>query len=210
MAGAWEIGGPSVFVGILTREMVTAAWANAYRNLQLPQHSAIGWYAGMPFDHARNNACQDALNGGFEWLFFLDDDIAAPSDTVLRLMQRKQDIISGLYYRRHDGVQPCMQAIGGGWITEVPFGQVIEVGLVGAGCLLIHRRVLETMKERWFEWLSDRKDLPENQRFSEDFAFCVRARQAGFKVLVDTTIHCKHLGIGQAEVGGRFIPAKII
>jgi len=209
MAGAWEIPGPGVLVGILTREFVHPQWATAYRNLQLPPNSIIPWYTGMPFDHARNNACQDMLNGGYGWVFFLDDDTVPPPDAVLRLQAHNLDIVSGLYYRRHQGLQPCMQGVNGGWITDVPFGKLLEVGTVGAGCMLIRRNVFEKMKKPWFEWLCDREDLPENVRWSEDFNFCVKARAAGFKVIVDTTIQCKHLGMAQVEAGGKIVPAKL-
>lgn len=209
MAGAWEIAAPQVLVGVLTREVVSTAWANGYRNLQLPENSVTAMYAGMPFDHARNNACQDMLNGGFQWLFFLDDDVIPPSDAIRRLMNWNFPIISGLYYRRHDGLQPVMQRGATGWITDFQIGTLVEADVVGAGCLLIHRSVLETLKKPWFDWRCDREDLPANQRLSEDFSFCANAKAVGLKIFVDTSVQCRHLGFGQVEVGGRFVPAKM-
>jgi hypothetical protein len=209
MSGAWEIPGPQVLVGILTREVVSSAWAKAYRDMQLPTNSHVQMYAGMPFDHARNNACQDALTNGFQWVFFLDDDVVAPPDTVQRLINRNVPIVSGLYYRRHEGIQACMQMGPGEWVKDFQVGTVIEVGAVGAGCLLIHRSVLEKMKKPWFEWMCDREDLAANLRRSEDFEFCTKAGAAGFKVIVDTSIQCKHLGFGKAEVGGKFSPIGV-
>lgn len=211
MPGAWEILGemqPNIWVGILTREVVSTAWANGYRNLQLPPNSAVAFYAGMPFDHARNNAVGDAVRHNCRFLAFLDDDVIPPHDIFLRLMAHNLDIVSALYYRRHEGLQPCMQAVGGGWITDVPFGKLVEVGVVGAGALLVRRNVLEAMGPKWFEWRCDREDLPENQRLSEDFAACSKAREKGFRVVVDTGIVCKHVGFGAATPTG-FAPMRI-
>lgn len=209
MPGAWEIPRPQVLMAVLTRESVSSAWANHFRNIQLPGGSTVAMYAGMPFDHARNNACKDALAGGYEWLFFLDDDVIVPSDTVHRLIRYKLPIVSGLYYRRHEGLQPVMQKLGTGWITNFQIGSMVEADLVGAGCLLIHRSVLEKVPKPWFDWRCDREDLPENQRLSEDFAFCLNAKNQQFQIFVDTSIQCRHLGFGQAEVGGKFSPAKL-
>lgn len=206
--GSWEYRPPEVLVAILTREMVTTAWAQRFRDLQLPQSSHVIMLAGMPFDHARNVACERAIEMGYTWLLFLDDDVMPPVDAFARLAQHGKDIISGLYYRRNEPIAPVM-LIGRQWITGFQQGAVFEVDLVGAGCLLIHRRVLETMKKSWFEWCVDRLDLASENRLSEDFSFCDKAkREYGFQIWIDTNIQCAHAGIGQAHMG-QFKPLTV-
>lgn len=213
MAGAWEIAiRPSVLVFILTREIVTMRWASALRTLQLPPNGDITTVAGMPYDHARNSGCESALARGFEWLFFLDDDVVAPPDSIAILLSNRLPIVSGVYYRRHEPVVPValMNVQGGGrmWANAPAPGQLVKVDYVGAGCLLIHRSVLEKVKEPWFEWTSDRKDLPEQQRMSEDFSFCEKARAAGFEVVLDGKVQCMHAGLSAAGPGG-MAPLKL-
>ena len=212
MAGAWEIlNHTQVLVVILTREIVTTAWSVGFRNLQIP--GTFTFLTGMPFDHARNTGCLKTLENDFEWLFFLDDDTIPPADAIYKLMSHKKPIVSGLYYRRHPPICPVMlKEVGGDkkWITEFNVPELIEVDYVGTGCMLIHKDVLKNVPQPWFEWKVDRYDLPANQRMSEDFSFCQKARQTGYKIYVDTSVQCRHMGLGESRVGGHFVPGELI
>lgn len=212
MPGAWEFSTPSALVAILTRGTVPVQWAAGYRRLQIPSGGKEIFLAGMPFDHARNVACESVIAQGYKWLFFLDDDVIPPDNVIDQLARHNLDIVSGLYYRRHTGLEPVMlRNVQGGrqYITDFQPGQMVEADYVGAGCLLIHRRVLEKIPYPWFDWRCDRKDLKEGERVSEDYAFCESARKHGFKITVDTSIQCLHAGIGAAEFGQRFTPLSI-
>lgn len=218
MPGAWEIPPPQVLVATLTREFVSARWAANYRGMQLPPNSATTMLSGMPYDHARNTACENMLNNGFTWLFFIDDDVCIPPDTVPRLIAHGKDIVSAMYLRRANPITPVMLNFDAQrraqWITSWPQGALIEADLVGAGALLIHRRVLERMPSPWFEWELDKKDWPPHlgDRLSEDFSFCRRAkRDFGFRIHVDTSIQCEHIGLGQsvANVNAAFVPSSV-
>lgn len=217
MAGSWElINQQRVLVAILTRETVTMAWTCGFKNLQIPGHFTTLY--GMPYDHARNTGCQRLLETGWEWLFFLDDDTIAPSDAIYRLLAHKKPIVSGLYYRRNAPIVPVMLKEGPQgriWINDFKIPDLMEVDYVGSGCLLIHRDVLTALPPlsprcHWFEWRSDRTDLPEKDRMSEDFVFCEHARKHGFKIYVDTSVQCRHVGASESRVGGQFMPAEII
>lgn len=208
MPGSWEMKPPEVLVAILTREMVSTAWAQGLRNLSLPSASNIIFLSGMPYDHARNSACEKILEFNFTWLLFIDDDVVPPPDVYARLVAHGKDIISGLYFRRSEPTSmPVMLRKGSGptdrpaFITDFKPGDVIEADMVGAGCLLIHRRVIEKMKANWFEWKVDQKQLPEIERTSEDFTFCTSAKAMGFNIYVDTSISCQHVGFGKSELG---------
>jgi GT2 family glycosyltransferase len=212
MPGAWELGTPSVLVCILTRGTVPVQWAAGYRRLQIPSGGKEIFLAGMPFDHARNVGCESVIANHYKWLFFLDDDVIPPDNVIEHLASKNLDIVSGLYHRRHPGLEPVMlRNVEGGrqYITDYQPGQMVEADYVGAGCLLIHRRVLEKIEYPWFDWRCDRKDLKEPQRISEDYAFCDKARANGFKIVVDTSVQCLHAGLGAAEAGGKFSPLSI-
>jgi hypothetical protein len=219
MPGAWEgVRRPTVLVYILTRELVTTRWAGNFRNLQVPPGGDITVVAGMPYDHARNTGCEAALARGFEWLFFLDDDVLIPPDGIHTLLSTKLPIVSGLYFRRHEPVLPVAlmnvvgqdgKVSGRSWVSGYTPGQPFRADFVGAGCLLIHRSVLEKLKEPWFEWTSDRKDIPENMRMSEDFNFCEKARAAGYNIIVDTRVSCGHAGLSEACAPGKMVPLTL-
>jgi hypothetical protein len=217
MSGAWERERPSVLVAILTREIVTTKWAVGFRNLALPSHSGISFRTGAPYDVMRNSACADALAANFQWVFFLDDDVIPPADALLRLLTHGKDVASGLYYRRQEPICPVAMKLDGQgkaqWVTSWnPPACLLEVDLVGSGCLLIHRRVLDGMTSPWFEWEIGKPEpaVPRGRgAMSEDFAFCMNAKAAGFKVHLDTSIRCEHVGLGQSSQDGSFRPSGL-
>jgi len=215
MAGSWElIKLNRVLCCILTRESVTTTWALGFKNLQIP--GTFCTLSGMPFDHARNTGCQKLLELDWEWLFFLDDDVICPPDTIHRLISHQQPIVSGVYNRRNLPLVPVMLRWNKDkfeWVSEYEKDKLIEVDLVGAGCLLIHRSVVESMQPlsnrcRWFEWRCDRTDLEAVEKTSEDFTFCTHAKKHGFKIMVDTSIHCRHIGYAESRCDGTFVPLE--
>ena len=179
MPGAWEIRQQqSVLCGILHVDTTTVAWAFGLRNLIMP--GSFMPVAGMPFDMARNVVCGKALELGAEWVFFLDSDVIPPRDAVLRLMSHRQPVVSGVYCRRSPPHGLPVMIKNGQWVTQFVSGSVIDVDVVGAGCLLIHRTVLgalppldERRGKRWFDWRVDMQHLlPPGEAMSEDFMFC--------------------------------------
>lgn len=231
MPGYWEIKAqrPNVLCAILTRETVTTKWAASFRRLQLPPNSSETFISGMPFGHARNTAVESVLKHGFEWLFFLDDDVCAPPDTVPRLLAHNRDVISGVYYRRapvgpNKSMPPVMLKYKNKdeaeWVTQWdPPGSLIEVDLVGAGCLLVNRRIFERLPRPWFTWelepditkwirqgMGTEQDQPIH---SEDFSFCRRVRrELNLPIAVDTSIQCEHIGLGSSGAHG-YAPASL-
>ena len=209
MPGAWELRNQtSVLCCILHTELVTMAWSLGFRNLQIP--GGVLPLTAQPFDDLRNIGCQKTLECGAEWCFMLDSDVIPPHDAVLRLLAHRKPLISGIYHRRSPPVGiPVMQR-GGRWVTEFLANAVIEVDVVGAGCLLIHRSILERLPEsrpghHWFDWrvnLQGRGIYENYKCTSEDFAFCYRVKEIlGIPTLVDTSIQCRHAGFSQATYG---------
>jgi len=212
MPGAWEFfGQKEVLVAILTRELVTTAWAVSHRRMILPPGNPEPIFpSGMPFDHARNHAAQLMLEQGFQYLFFVDDDVIVPPNAYEILKSDNLDIVSGMYYRRNEPLAPVAivkYAQGGqGWLPQWKLGEIIPVYYTGAGCLLIKRKVFETMPYPWFEWYCDRRDLPEIERTSEDFTFCRKLEKYGIVPYVDTRVQCKHCGLSKVTVDAKIGP----
>lgn len=197
-----------VLVGILHVDNVTLAWSFGLRNLRLPGHF-IG-VAGMPFDHARNSVVKMALEQGFQHVGFLDSDVIPPNDAFLRLLSHRLPIVGGLYCRRSPPHGVPVAIKNGQWLSQLPGpGQnpVVEVDVMGAGCMVIHRSVFENLPpsrpgKAWFDWRVDSPELfPPGESMSEDFTFNLNCRKAGYKILLDTSIRCKHVGFGEFTFG---------
>lgn len=201
MPGSWEISSYSVLVAVLHTDNVTFAWSKGLRNLIIPNGDVFG-FAGMPYDMARNTACMQALSLGCSHIFFLDSDVIPPHDTILRLLSYNHPFISGLYCRRSPPHGIPVMIRNGSWVTEFPQGQLVEVDLVGAGCLLISTQLLASCPPQrpgshFFDWRVNLAGLlPPDQCLSEDFTFCKHLREKiGIKILVDTSIVCQHVGL---------------
>lgn len=198
-------------VGILTRGFVSSQWALALRNLALPTGSVIRMIDGLPFDHARNSIVMEMMKTHSDWLLFLDDDVIPPPDAFGRLTSHRREIVSALCYRRQGKITPAMFREASPIhypVESYSPGELLEVDLVGAGCLAVHRNVFERLDPPWFEWLIDREDLPLTERVGEDLAFARKARRAGFGIFVDTSVACLHVGLGRSDTDGHFLPLE--
>ncbi len=167
----------------------------------------------MPFDHARNAICDHALSIGVEQVFMLDSDVIPPNDVILRLQKWSLPIVSGMYCRRSPPATVPVAIKNGTWLQEVPPPNhpypLVEVDVVGAGCLLIQTNLLRDLPpitpefgKRWFDWRVDRQHLyPPGEALSEDFSFNVHCRKNGIPIYLDTSIRCHHVGFSEANLG---------
>ena len=216
MPMAWEIP-PNVIVGILHTETVPIAWSFGLRNLIIPGQYPPVPVAGQPFDMARNTIVHTALAVNADAVFMFDSDIVPPRDIILRLLASNQPIISGLYSRRSPPWSVPVARRNNDWLKDYTPGEIVEVDVVGTGCLLIRTDVFRHLAQYpqdarrgkiWFDWKCDMPGLPPGESTSEDFSFCLHARRFGYKVLVDTGIVCHHVGYGEAT-HGHYKPAEV-
>lgn len=222
MPGIWEIRqANSVAVCILHTDTTTIAWSFGLRNLIIPGRDELRRFnpfiplAGMPYDNARNNGTEASLRLGAEWVFHYDSDVVPPRDAILRLMRHNLPIVSGMYCRRSPPHAVPVMIRQGQWVTDFIPGSMVEVDMVGAGCLLLHRSFLENIPpqrpgKRWFDWRVDMAGhVPKDvDCTSEDFTLCNHARRHGYKIMVDTSIVCRHIGYAEAGLG-EFKPCEV-
>lgn len=197
-------------VGILTRGIVSMEWALGFKALVLPPKTQIVVISGRPFDQGRNMIASKALKTGADWIFFADDDTIPPPDAVTHLLHHDFDVVSGLYYSRRTPILPVARYDSRphpSHIGSFTPGDIIDVDLVGAGCLLVRRKIFEILPRPWFEWKAEREDVAEHERLSEDFAFSRKLRYIGVKVKLDTGVRCRHVGLGIVDESGHFNPA---
>jgi len=164
-------------------------------------------------DHSRSLLATMALAKGFKELFWIDADVIFDPEDVDRFRSHNLPIVGGIYAQR--------VAAGGiasfwteGFHKEKQFvvgkgGGLMETLYTGTGFLYTKAEVYPKIQKHW--------DLPECNRklgaplvpyfmpfwielegeyrcLVDDYSFCERARQAGYKIMVDTTIRLWHLG----------------
>lgn len=154
---------------------------------------------GGRLDSARNLVVRSFLDTKAEWLLFLDTDIVFSPEMYDMLLdtadEKTAPIVSGLYFADDKPPRAVMAyTTEEGAVRSIAAwdeGDTIDVEYVGAGFLLVHRSVYEALGDEPY-----RQDVtsPSGALLTEDYAFCHRARDAGFPVKVNTKIflgHCK-------------------
>lgn len=160
----------------------------------------------------RNKVCEEFLKQDGEWLWMLDTDIVFPEDTLYRLLKLATDndcqILSALYFGRllseRNATQPIwlMESDTGVYQTLAEFsaGHLYRVDCVGMGCCLIHRSVLERMKEVfnkdewiWFGHDTVTKKDGSVTHLGEDVTFCRRIRSLGIDIYGSSDVIVGHI-----------------
>jgi hypothetical protein len=133
-------------------------------------------------------------------------DMLLPDDTIIRLLEADKDIVSGVYFLRSQEPlnlgQPCLyrqvvktaQRKNGETpyaqtpVTIFPQDELFKLGdekaagCCGLGCVLIKRKVFETIPTPWFRILENRA--------GSDLFFYRQCYDAGFDVWVDPRVRC--------------------
>jgi hypothetical protein len=140
---------------------------------------------------------------------FIDSDVIATSGDILRLMAQSggRDITAGTYPRRSHDKKFFTDLY---WTEDdnLEFdGSLMRVKRIGTGFMLIQRHVIEKMAlQAHPEWSYKNKptgermaalfdfDIRDDQYVGEDYLFCDRATEMGFKVHVDVDISLPHIG----------------
>lgn len=177
---------------------VNLEWAINFASLwkHAPTHTKLLLMPEPQIDVARNKAVAMALQIAAKHIFFLDSDVHPPNDAITRLLSHKLQIVSGLYPRRQKPPQNQMYRREGSVLKSIEEGtyepgSLVECDAIGLGCVLIEVEILRKMGAPWFRWT----DSYLMGGVSEDLYFCEKARDAGVKIFVDTSIVCRHSGL---------------
>jgi hypothetical protein len=183
----------------------------------------VGGYAAI--DQGRNQMATDALLDGFEETFWIDADIEFHPDAVERLRSHRLPIVCGIYPQKGKRAIACHPLPGAPKVVFGRDGGVVEILYAGAGFLLVRREVyLTVQRQLGLAMCNERFRSPMIPFFhpilhpcedghwylAEDWAFCERARQCGFRIMADTAIRLWHVGqlYRARDVMARFPEAK--
>lgn len=162
------------------------------------------WIGDNSISHARNAACQAAIDEGAEYVWFIDSDMDFPPDTLPRLKACNSDIAcTDMWSRGWPSFRTVMRTHPGaelGLLQSVPIkneelppeGQrgIEEIDICGMACTLIRVDFLKRFREKygeqpWF-WVG---------RHGEDSAFCFQAKDMGATIRCDFGVVAGHWGV---------------
>ena len=133
------------------------------------------------------------LDGGYDALFLVENDMILPEDALEKLSAVDTDVAYGLYVNRHGWHKwlcyTYVDAYGGTSLSEDmerarrAWGQPFESRGVGMGCTLIHRHVLEALPFRY----------DETEAVSDDWLFSLDCIERGFRQTHHLGVACGHI-----------------
>ncbi len=165
------------------------------------------WLSGPQLANTRNSIVREFLAGPARWLLQVDSDMAFTPDELLMLLDAcdpiRVPVLGAFALGSGQGfgpeVTPLVEA---GHLADgspVPLDHreahgLVSVDYVGAGMLLVHRRVFQRLAETYQEpcpWFADE---PLNGRNDgEDWTFCHRVRALGIPVHVHADVRVRHM-----------------
>lgn len=196
---------PVVAIIMPVREWVHTNTNRSILRLRVPKPVHYLDKTDCPVDAARNILTAGALRDvpGLTHLLFIDDDMIFEPDAFERLLAHDLPIVGGLCHNRRPPYMPIlMREYDGGYAfvydydREIDARGLIEVDATGAAFLLVQKEVFERIA-------TELKEDPFAIRGpGEDISFCLRAKELGYKIFVDTTVEIGH--VGEVVVGSDF------
>lgn len=152
-------------------------------------------FLGQALTHiARENLAFKCKSEMYNWLLFIDSDMIVPGDLIERWFPKigQYGIICAPAFKRFTPHTPCFYeevSVDKGMIKIIPFkdwpkDKMFEAQASGASCMMISTEVFHKMSPPYFY------PYPTT---GEDITFCIKAREAGFKVWIDPTVRIGHL-----------------
>jgi hypothetical protein len=127
-------------------QVIPCNWSNGTMVWNMPNFAPIGYMVA----DARNACALQALEGGWEWLFFIDHDVMLSPNFTLKInefmMNPVTPLFSGLYFTKSCPAEPLVyRGRGNGYYADWHMGDQVWVDGLPMGCTMIHRKLLEEM-----------------------------------------------------------------
>lgn len=177
---------------------------------------------------ARNETVQFFLDGTpCEWMWLVDSDMGFEPDMLWQLIGSadpvERPVVGALCFglKKNGAEDDALQAVrfhqfptiyvwaekddevGFQVVQDYPRDQIVQCSASGAACFVVHRSVLEAIREKfgdhWFSKITHPTPEPTGTTFSEDLSFFVRVNACGFPVHVNTALKTSH------DKGGLFL-----
>lgn len=146
------------------------------------------------YNTAENRAyiAAQAVKSGATHLFCIDDDMIYAPDTLERLLAYDKDIVGAKYHVRSDIKDGNGDVIG--YLDEENDKNrtdLFECEALGGGCVLIKTEVFKKIPQPHFWYKIHETGMVT---MSQDWFFCEKAREHGYKLYCDGSLYPAHIG----------------
>lgn len=196
-----------VAIGLITRGTVSIKWMQHMTKVMRMLPIGMIWELIVVEDdsgwaHNRTKVVEKAKERGYEWLFFVDDDVFVPDDVLQRMLSHGKDIVTGIYWTKSENSVPVIfEKMGAGPMFKFPIDKLFEVEGSGLGCALINMKVFDDFdkaripyfKENWVMTLDNGNNI--KCPIGEDHYFYYHAKKLGYSVWADSGVLCDHYDV---------------
>jgi hypothetical protein len=199
-----------VLLGVASAGTPTAPFLDGLARLKLPRGVAAlkrSVAVGNYIPGQRELIMNDAIDEGFDYLLFVDDDIVLPEDALDKLLATAEAdpstaVVGGLYYSR-DSTRPIAVA---DWVSSdtssahIPAFTSTSTGVVagiGFGCALLRVSAATKLHAPYFPaHVYIERQARRVRQCDEDYLYCERVRRNGNVVRLDARVRCLHYDRG--------------
>lgn len=163
---------------------------------------------------ARNRIAQKTLDGGYDYVLMVDNDVVLPADVLKSLTDDIRDVCLGYYAHRDtdniyrgrvsvcklhqpDGIRyfnyPLESEYSAEELQDLREGGTYKIQIHGGGmgCAFIKADIFRRLKYPWYDWVNYKDD--NRGMLSEDLYFCELCRQDCIPVFTDSRAECGHM-----------------
>ena len=126
----------------------------------------------------------------YDKMFWIDSDMSWTPEDFLKLYHNENDIVSGVYVSDQGVLMYAPSDY-----EHLKQKELVEITHAGFGFICVKTGVFESMSRPWFETRYSKTTIEGKEYlvpFGEDYSWCVKARQAGFKIYLDPTVTLVH------------------
>lgn len=150
---------------------------------------------------ARNSLVRIALEQGYDDLFFIDSDVEWEPEWVFRLLERPEPVVGASLVKKSDNEGYTVK-LANKHLVYNEDKTLLDVDGVGTGFLKISRAALQKLWDISPVYISEGEEhrmifdvvVRNGDLISEDYIMCEKWKSLGYKVWLDPTITCNHLG----------------
>ena len=151
---------------------------------------------------ARNSLIKLAIDGGYDDLFFIDSDTEWEPEWFFNILNRPEPIVGGALIKKTDKEGYTVKLVD----KKLKYSEdkkILEVDGVGTGFMKVSKFAFDKLWEASDEYTSEGEKhrmvfdikVENGDLISEDYVLCNKWKALGYKVWLDPTITCNHIGI---------------
>lgn len=202
-----------ILIAVPTFESIYPDTFKSIYDLDVSGHDAdFQFVRGYDCATARNRIAKLAIDGGYDYVLMVDNDVVLPKDALQNLLDGATDVCLGYYAHRDtdnlyrgrtcvcklltpEGVRYKNYPLESEYTAEEVSAlrdkgeKKIRIHGGGMGCALINVKVFDRIRYPWYDWTN----YKDGKMLSEDLYFCENCRKASIQIYTDTRVNCGHL-----------------